>query len=140
MELQGLLAFLYYHTTLFYVIWIWSTLNFSDYLNNVLEFGAPLYFPSALVPELKKNIFWLRSTNFTGFIYFYTKNMNHLPFVCPLNIWVTTEPIIVATLGVKKPLEAPYLFGALRDLTFGDRRFWDNATKIIFINLILKYY
>jgi hypothetical protein len=30
--------------------------------------------------------------------------MNHLPFVCPENTRVTTEPIVVAALGVKKTI------------------------------------
>jgi hypothetical protein len=66
--------------------------------------------------------------------------MNHLRFVCSQNIRVTTEPIIVAALGVKKTFGAPYLFGLLRDLTFGDRRVWDTALKLIFMNSILMYY
>jgi hypothetical protein len=53
--------------------------------------------------------------------------MNNLPFVWPQNVRVTTEPIIVPALGVKKPFEAPSLFGLLRDLTSGDRRVWDTA-------------
>jgi hypothetical protein len=60
--------------------------------------------------------------------------MDNRPFVCPQNIRVTTKPIIVAALGVKKPFEVPYIFGLLRDLTFGDRTFWDTAPKLIFIN------
>jgi len=28
----------------------------------------------------------------------------------------------------------------LRDFTFGDRGVWDTAPKLIFINLILRYY
>jgi len=47
--------------------------------------------------------------------------MNHLPFVCPENIRVTTAPIVVAAMGVNKPFEAPYFFGLLHDSTSGDR-------------------
>ena len=60
------------------------------------------------------------------------QNMDHMPLVCPQNVRVTTEPIIVAALDVKKQYGAPYLFGLLRDLTFVDRRFWDTVTKLIF--------
>ena len=66
--------------------------------------------------------------------------MNHLPFIFPQNIRVTTDLIIVAALGVKRTFRTPYLFGLLRDLTFGDRRVCDTAPKLIFINLILRYY
>jgi hypothetical protein len=84
MELQVLLAFLYYHTTLFYVIWIWSTLHFSEYLNIVRAFGAPSYFPRTLVPEFKKESSFGYVVTILPVLFIYAlKNMNHLSFVCP---------------------------------------------------------
>jgi hypothetical protein len=66
--------------------------------------------------------------------------MNYLPFVWSEHIQVTSEPIIVSATVVEKPFVAPSFFGLLGDLTFKERRVWDAALKLIFANLILRYY
>jgi hypothetical protein len=59
-----------------------------------------------------------------GLFIYGLQNMNNLPFVCPENIRVTTEAIIVPALVVKTPSEVPSLFGLLRALTSVDGRVW----------------